>query len=256
MPGMTDDWDFYFLRVEGAPASIQVDLGLKAHVPLAALPNMGYVRVHMNRPRPDGLSSQEEFETLIALEDALTAALVRDDTQYVGRCTSGGTRDLYYYCASVADWPQRVAAVFARHPEYRHDAGGRADPNWSVYSEFLHPSHEDRQRIENRRVCTQLEKHGDPLTAARAIDHWAYFRTAADAHAFRDEVLQLGFRVRSSSVDGERAHPHGLRVTREDVPSFAGIDDVVLPVYRAAHRHGGDYDGWECAVVRAGPEPA
>jgi hypothetical protein len=249
---MTDDWDFYFLRVEDAPASIQVDLGLKSSVPLAALPNMAYVRVYMNRARPDGMSSQEEYEALIALEDALTAALVRDDTQYVGRCTSGGTRDFYYYCASTADWSQRVAAVLAMFAEYRHEAGGRADPSWSVYREFLYPSAEDRERIENRRVCIQLEKHGDPLIEARDIDHWAYFRTAADAQAFLDDVATLGFRERRRSRSEKGDFSHGVQVTRADVPSFHTVDDAVLPVYRAALRHAGDYSGWECAVVRAG----
>jgi len=251
---MTDDWDFYFVRVDGAPASIQVDLGLEPSVPLAALPHLAHVRVPMLAPRPDGLSSSEEFDALIALEDALTASVVDDRTVYVGRCTGNGTRDFYFYAADLAHWPQRVAAALASFAVYRPEAGGRADPTWSVYREFLMPGDEDRQRIENRRVCAALESHGDPLTVARDIDHWSYFASDVDAQSFADAAEHLGFHVRRRASDGRAEEPHLVQLARSDVPSFHGIDAVVLPLFRAARDHRGRYDGWECAVVRAGSE--
>src|SRR5690606_18463753 len=96
--GMSVDWDFYLCRVDGDPASIFVDLGLARDAPVNDRPHMAYVRVYMQSPRPDGLSSQEEFDALVRLENSLTSALSADNaTIYVGRNTSGGCRDFYFY---------------------------------------------------------------------------------------------------------------------------------------------------------------
>ena len=77
---MSDDWDFYFLRVDDQPASIFVDLGIRKKAPLGSHPTMGYLEAPMRRPRQDGLSSQDEFDDLVALEHRVTAKIIRDGT--------------------------------------------------------------------------------------------------------------------------------------------------------------------------------
>ena len=49
---MTENWDFYFARVDDRPASLFVDLGAVEEAPIERLPTMAYVRVEMNAPRP------------------------------------------------------------------------------------------------------------------------------------------------------------------------------------------------------------
>src|SRR4051794_36990810 len=96
---MSDDWDFFALRVDDQPASIFVDLGLRQEAPIRSHPTMGYLRVLMHRPR-NGLSSKDEFDDLIALEDRMTAKIIQDGTAiFVGRNTSSGNRDFYFYVA-------------------------------------------------------------------------------------------------------------------------------------------------------------
>jgi Family of unknown function (DUF695) len=52
----------------------------------------------MNAPRPDGLSSNEEFQILNTIEDALTERLEKDcDACLAGRITGDGRREFYYY---------------------------------------------------------------------------------------------------------------------------------------------------------------
>ena len=72
---MEQDWDFYLLRVDDQPASTYLDLALARIAPVADQPVITYVSVTMRAPRADGLSSNEEFDALIALEDALAGAL-------------------------------------------------------------------------------------------------------------------------------------------------------------------------------------
>lgn len=90
---MSDNWDFYAARIDDQPASIFVDLGAESAAPIASLGHMAYVRLYMKHPRPDGLSSSDEYDTLVGVEDAMEASLVGDDVVYVGRNTSNGCRD-------------------------------------------------------------------------------------------------------------------------------------------------------------------
>jgi hypothetical protein len=245
---MTDNWDFYSLRVDGEPASIFVDLGIQPQVPLTTHPYMAYVRLHMNRPRPDGLSSQEEFDTLVEIEKSLETHLCSDKVGYVGRNTSGGCRDFYFYAATATNWKSKVDRTLSAFKGYKYETGERSDAEWSVYLNFLLPGERDRQRIENRRVCEALEHRGDPLTLPREIDHWGYFPTLEAADAFIAATSAQGFQARTKPAIGEGPLRFGVQIWRIDTPSFAGIDDVTLPLFDAAKRHGGEYDGWECPV--------
>jgi regulator of RNase E activity RraB len=245
---MTDSWDFYALRVDGEPASIFVDLGIRPHAPLSSHPHMAYVRLHMNRPRPDGLSSKEEFDALIDIEKAIEANLCSDEVGYVGRSTSGGYRDFYFYAVTASDWQRRVDGTLSEFKHYKYETGTREDADWSTYLNFLLPGKLDRQRIENRRVCEALERHGDNLTVEREIDHWCYFQSAEAVQAFMAEVSVQGFRVRNRPVGDEGALRFGVQIWRVDTPSYSNIDDVTLPLFEAASRHEGQYDGWECPV--------
>jgi len=250
---MTELWDFYFLRVDDQPASIFVDLGVFEHAPDASLPYMAYVRVHMHSPREDGLSSQEEFDALSAVEESIEDTLQSDTTAYVGRCTTAGTRDFFFYTGTPDDWSARVATVMASHPDYDYDVGTREDEDWGLYFGYLYPSPMDMQCIQNRQVCEALEKDGDPLRMPRPIDHYAYFKTQAQADAFAAAAEQMGYQVMGRGEPTDTHEEYGVHLSREDTPSYEGIDDVTLPLFELAQTHEGEYDGWECPVVEGKP---
>src|SRR5262245_60267843 len=145
---MSDNWNSYFCRVDGAIASIFLDLAIARVAPIAHLPNMAFVRLFMRKPRHDGLSSQEEFDTLCEIEDALEAALVASKTcRYVGRTTTSGQRDFVFYTADAASWSDDVRRALIRFQDYRFESGSRPDPKWSTYRDFLYPSDEAHQQI-------------------------------------------------------------------------------------------------------------
>jgi hypothetical protein len=248
---MSEEWDFYFCQVDGKPASIFVDLGLHGDVPLAALPNRAYLSVAMRHPRDDGLSSQEEYKALEALEDGVRAHLATAETVYVGRNTSDGRRDFWFYTADAANW-ERVASDFmAAFPEYAYDTAAESDPDWAAYLEFLYPNEQGWDFITNRRVCDSLEAGGDPLTQERDVDHWAYFPDPASREVFVDRVQAMGFQVRNLLPPGEEDSELGVHLFRRDVPSHRGIHDITVPLLRAAREAGGRYDGWETEQLAA-----
>lgn len=246
-------WDFYFLRVDDQPASIYLDLSRIDVAPMPHFPVMAYVRIAMRSPREDGLSSQEEFDDLVKVEDLLVEKLTAFGALYVGRNTSDGCRDFYFYIqVDDGHWEQQVEQAMQASVRYRYQAGARPDENWSVYREFLYPSPRALQSIENRSVCDALESNGDSMTMPREIDHWAYFPDFLTRDTFLQRARELGFEARAcEAVKGEKIE-FGAQVCRIDLPSFAAIDDICLPLYDLAVDCGGRYDGWECQVVQAG----
>jgi uncharacterized protein DUF695/regulator of ribonuclease activity B len=245
---MSDDWDYFFLRVDDQAASIFVDLGIRSAAPVRSHPMMGYLRVVMRRPREDGLSSQEEFDDLIALEDRVTARIVRDGTAiYVGRNTSGGNRDFFFYAADPARFENTARTAMRDFAGYKYEMGVTEDRAWQTYFDFLYPSDADLQRIKNRRVCEQLEKHGDNVGNEREIDHFAYFPSPAARAAFADFVRAEGFAIASSADKPNADGQFGMQFSRVDQP--ARIDEIVTSLLRKVTELGGEYDGWGCGVT-------
>jgi regulator of RNase E activity RraB len=246
---MSDDWDFYYCRVEDKPASIYLDLGAVEHAPMAALPIMAFIRLSMREPRSDGLSSQQEFGTLCAIEDHLAETLFSDDVHYVGRCTTNACRDFVFYIADAADWGERVAASLQAFPDYQYEVGAREDSAWATYTGYLYPGERDMQVIENRRVCQLLEEQGDKLQAPREISHWLSFADPQAMAAYAQSVAPMGFEVRSQDDAPDDEGQYTLQLCRTDVPGYSAINDVSLPLFDLAKAQGGSYDGWEAVLV-------
>ncbi|WP_339940241.1 DUF695 domain-containing protein, partial [Undibacterium luofuense] len=61
---MQEQWDFYFCRVDDAPASIYLNLALAQTAPLEECAVMAWVSLEMRAPREDGFSSAEEYPVL------------------------------------------------------------------------------------------------------------------------------------------------------------------------------------------------
>lgn len=243
---MSDDWDFYFLRVDDEPASIFVDLGLRAAAPVKSHPTMVYLRIFMNRPRPDGLSSDEEFDDLVAVEDRVAAGARDGNSIYAGRNTSGGNRDLYFYVADLGRFEDAVRAAMKGFPHYQFETRAREDPDWEVYRDFLYPSEANRQCIMNRRVREQLRLRGDNADVARQIDHFVWLPSLAAQAAFAAHVQAEGFTIIGAPREPDERKRFSVEFSRSD--GVAHIDDVVLPLFRKAKELGGSYDGWGCEV--------
>lgn len=242
---MSDDWEFYSLLVDDKPASIYLDLGLADEAPIRSQPDLAYIRVVMQRPRSDGLSSQEEFDDLIAVEDALTNHLREvENITYVGRNTSGGNRDFYFYTGEPAGFSTWANAALARHRHYQFDIGGRPDPNWDTYLGFLYPSLDDLQRIRNRHVLEELANNGDQIARPRTIDHVALLPSATANENLNRYLRGLGFAIDEPTTYGGSIV---ARFRRQDRPQ--AIDEIVLPIAQRVRELGGEYDGWGCEVV-------
>ncbi|MCW3846776.1 DUF695 domain-containing protein [Sphingomonas sp. LB-2] len=241
---MAGKWDFYFCLIEDQPASIYLDLALIERAPIRSLSAFAYIRLYMNQPRPDGLSSSQEFETLSAIDDALVANVTSTcGGHYAGRTTSDGARTYYFYPAKIPMFEGSVVQAMRAYSGYEFEVGHRDDPEWLVYRDFLYPSAADRQRMLNRDVLEALRDHGDRSDLPREIDHWIFMPDRGRAMRFAQWAEAQGFVVSECEPHEDQ---YKVRLIRIDAPT--DIDEVTLPLHERAVELGGNYDGWECPV--------
>jgi len=247
---MSENWDFYFCNIDEKVASIFLDLGIADSAPLNEYQDMAYIRVFMNQPREDGLASNDETDPLNTLEDQLENALTADDAAvYVGRSTTDGYRDFFFYTSDAKRWSSAVVEVMGESPSYKFEQGSREDDKWVLFFDFLYPSEMNWQVIQNRRVCENLESKGDSFNEEREVDHWAYFPNQESLEAFEKKVVDLGYKVCGYTGDEEDQNEFGIHISKVDLPTFDTIDDITLPLFDLAKEMGGEYDGWTTTVV-------
>jgi Family of unknown function (DUF695) len=134
----SEEWEFYFSNVNDKLASLYVDLGLHKIAPMMDKPNVVWVSIKMNNPREDGLSSNKESNELYKIEDALVDKLKdKFKSIYVGRVTTTGNRDLYFYFGDTTLYDKVISDVMITFPKYHFDFGSKEDKTWSGYLEVF-----------------------------------------------------------------------------------------------------------------------
>lgn len=148
---MTENWDSYICRVNGELASIFLNLALRANAPIADKEWLLWVWVHLQNPRPDGLSDTGELETLIDLDERLSQRLLECcGAVLAGTITTQGRREFYFYGRSPGGFDSAVLSAVGEFHGYRFETGTQADPQWNQYLTVLYPSATDLQRMKVR----------------------------------------------------------------------------------------------------------
>lgn len=249
---MANKWESYPSRVDNQSASIFVNLSYRHCAPIVDATDLVWLRVHLLCPRDDGLPSQEEHPTLYLIEDALVDHLTdaHVEAHYIGRNTSGGCRDFYFYTGDGQIVEDLLSQAMHRLAIQAFDTGHRHDPDWSAYLRFLFPSPHEMQLIKNRHVIEALRQSNDRLNIPRDVLHWAYFteRSGRDAYVAASE--SLGFDLQHTIDPDTDSKPWGAVLSREHPVDDGSIAAVTLSLHDLATRVGGHYDGWETPVVR------
>ena len=252
---LPQNWDFFMCRIEGAPASIRTNLALIEVAPLEGLTQRLQFCIKMQNPRPDGLSSNEEYPILCDIEDALGDKAEAIGAILAGVVKSEGFLELWFYTQNAEALAKTCEDALQTFEGYQSGYNIAEDPEWEDYFDFLYPDEFSYQTMQNRKVLMQLEKNGDKMEVPREIDHFIYFKEAAQQQAFAKEAEAKGFKVRFNDdefVEDRKAegkeYPYMVEATREDSP--LAIDDIVWDLLELASPFEGDYDGWGCANVQ------
>src|SRR5262249_34747262 len=111
---MAENWDAYLTNIDGKVASIFVDLGLKADVPMAGKPWSFFIRIPLLNPADNGLTQTEEFTILQSVEQAILDALKDQQAIYAGRVTTGGARVMVFYAGGELSGQELLAPVLEK----------------------------------------------------------------------------------------------------------------------------------------------
>jgi len=166
---------------------------------------------------------------------------------FVGRNTSGGNRDFYFYTNDPEAFRSTAGEAMGRFSAYQYEIGTREDRNWRTYFNFLHPSERSMQLILNRRVRRLLEQNGDSLRNERQIDHLARLPSPEAQSAFASYVKNEGFAIASIPAEPDEEGQYLVDFSKFGLPTQ--IDDLVLSLFDKAAELGGVYDGWGCEAT-------
>jgi regulator of RNase E activity RraB len=227
-----------------------VNFWFNEKAPMKGFGHLLWVFVKMDEQGEHGLGLTADMEVTRSLGHALSAHIQESlEAHYVARIRGQGDWQLYFYGRRSDRFEEVVDAFMTQYPGRKYAAGDQADPEWEVFRTFLFPDEERLRWILDNRVVELLEEKGDPLTEARRVDHWIYFtdRTARDQ--FEAAAAAAGFEVQGGGeITNDDGHV-GIQVHREDFVDIERIHAVVMELKTMATRHGGDYDGWETAVL-------
>jgi len=139
---------------------------------------------------------------------------------------------------------------------YEYDTMEEEDPGWRLYFDILYPTEWDMQGIMNRRVIRNLVEGGDDLSKPRGVFHWLYFSKEEDRDRCALALKDNGYKTRSlPNVKPEAKRPLGLGAFRMNHVDEGAINQVSWELFELAQENGGEYDGWETQIVKAGEEP-
>ncbi len=243
---MAPNWHAYITDIEGQPASVAVDAAA-AECDRKKLRHLIVLRVQAAELRDNAFPSQEDFESVYALEEQIEKRLAGLDTRYVGRLTVSGLFFLHFYSARPDEHVRIIEELAVAEAGRGGSVGVRDEPDWASYSNVLYPSSVQWQQIGDEQVLAALGKEGDDLAVARQIDHWFYFETVEARDAVAEVLADDGFSIDEKLAPSEEKPHRVLRVSRSDVP--AEITVVTSHLLGLADKYGGKYDGWETTVT-------
>jgi hypothetical protein len=237
---VTDAYDFYPCPVDGAPASIYVNLRYEDEI-IAGATTLYTVAIRMRDRGDHGIGSSEEGAALNLVEEAVIARGAALGVTYVGRLRTAGIWEIVLY--GPADQLSALQQTAAEHVgDRRIEARNVPDADWSYYKELLLPDAERRQWMDDRRMVQILAEQGDRLPIPRRVDHRLAFPTVDARDAFVAAVADAGFRAGATESD------HLAHVYRVDEIELDHIHEVVMMLIDAATPHRGRYERWEAGI--------
>jgi uncharacterized protein (TIGR01619 family) len=206
----------------------------------------------MQSPDDNGFATEEEEPLLTKIEDSFIDAVeITTSAILVGRVTTCGRREFYFYAKSEEGFQDSIAEALEAFEDYEFETGAQEDEEWSQYFDVLYPSPEDAQQIFNRQVIERLSESGDSLNTPRPVDHFANFKTDEDRSQFIQATAGSGYKVIDQDYNDEDGHefPYGVSLQRVSPVDWDTIDEITFELFDLAREHNGDYEGWGSQVV-------
>ena len=145
------DWDFYKANINDKIASIFLNLEAKEDLDVASYPKLCWIIIRLNIERIDGLSHDEEFESLVSYEERLIKHLEGSPVALVGRVTTNRMRQFYFYANKDFKFEKCAEEFASKQTTHDYQCGEKLDPTWSQYTNVLYPGEFGLEQIYERR---------------------------------------------------------------------------------------------------------
>lgn len=236
------DWSSYFAKLEGAPISIAVDLGLRELVPMAEKPTAYTIAMSLREPDEHGMTNEREYRMLSQVEEALARQLEAEGIIQVGRVTGRGMRTFHYYGPEIVTLAPIVDTVMRTFPEYPYKALSAADPSWTIYTGYLFPDDHQLAFAQDMKLLQTLMDAGDHFDRPREIEHVIEFDDPEKRDAFARAMTSHDYAV---AIDQPN---NAVRCVRRDTVDPFKITEMRTALSTLAEEFGGEYDGWGCEI--------
>ncbi len=245
------DWEVYLMESGRKPVAIMVDLGIAKAAPLGDRPNLIILHLKYRDTLADGMPTPAGMKILEKAEDDLVPVMESGlSAVYVGRFTKSGKRDFYFYTNDTSAYHHILKEALRPYPSYQWYAAAKRDAGWIDYFQVLYPIPREFERIMNRRSVDKLRAAGDPLSTARKVDHWIYFKTKEGRRNFvfsaQDEKFDI---LEAGEEAGVKDFPYSLHIARTDKVDYVSMDKLTLHLWELALKNSGRYDGWDTLVL-------
>lgn len=233
-------------------ASIVIDLDVTEEVNIKKYKWLFSVKITIQHPTEIGNPGEQEDEKIGEWEYDLMEKLNDEDIIQVGRLTTNGTREFFYYAkkekhGSIID--KHALAIFDKNGYETEITVIEEEEPWSFYAEFLYPDEYQFQQMSNRELIELLENENDDLEEPRKVEHWIEFETLDNLKAFKQEIQKEGFIIESYEKERNEEDTYSITISRVDGVDYHIIDGVTDTIMSVAQEHNGIYDGWESPVV-------
>lgn len=243
---MSDNWNTYFTSIDNKPASFMLDLEPWKNGANEKLVHLYRLSVTLNEPNVNGFTCNKEAAVLYVIEDSINDSL-DGHYMFVGRITTDGRRDFFYYTDSVDGSLLEILAE-KNLENYKYSITPIEEEKPRVfYYEQLYPNKMDRHRMINKQLVDKLSELGDSLDKSRIVNHWIYFSSAELRNLFKEKIQKNGFHIEEQVNQDNK---YTLKISRNDYVHLQSISDVTDYLVSAAQEFHGDYDGWETKVIR------
>ncbi|WP_445427518.1 DUF695 domain-containing protein [Alishewanella sp. HL-SH05] len=144
------NWDFYQANINDKIASIYINLDAEEELSPRHV-RLFWFFIKLKIERDDGLSHDDEVESLFEFEDQLTAFVCNENLQFVGRITTAGMRQFYFYGTEDANYEELCEVFLRNNNSYLYQYNGKDDPERSQYKNVLYPGPLGFEQIKERR---------------------------------------------------------------------------------------------------------
>ncbi len=133
---MEEDWDFYLTQRDGTLLSVYLNLRAYSREECRKFPLLFFIGLELLQRRQNGLTTNEEAETMYTIEDAMIEAVRALQVRYVARTTGGGRRIFHFYAAAdhIEKFGTAIPGALNSFSQYKSEIRALPDPHWDYVS--------------------------------------------------------------------------------------------------------------------------